>query len=233
MAELRRRSRARRRGRGGERDVVVRDPDGTLKALTASAVKLFERNGYAATSVQSVVDDAGLTKGAFYHHFESKEDLLLEIHDAFIDYQLERAREVVAADLPVDELLRRFVVEALLEPLSIYKAEITIFIQERRFLSEEVFREVKEKRDEFENYVVDLVARGMDEGVFRPIGPPRLVAFGVIGMGAWAHSWLDTQGEMSAGEIGEMYSRILLDGLLPGDAAPPAAASSGRTAQTR
>ena len=50
-----------------------RDPDGTRQALLGSALALFERLGYDATSVQQIVDDANRTKGAFYHHWESKE----------------------------------------------------------------------------------------------------------------------------------------------------------------
>ncbi|MBS1887883.1 MAG: helix-turn-helix transcriptional regulator, partial [Actinobacteria bacterium] len=83
------RATTRRRGR------VSRDPDGTRRALVETALGLFEAHGYAGTPVQRIVDQAGLTKGAFYHHFETKEDLLYEIHDEFIDDQLSRAREVM------------------------------------------------------------------------------------------------------------------------------------------
>ena len=44
-----------------------RDPDATKAALLNSAVTLFDKYGYDATSVQQIVDDAGRTKGAFYH----------------------------------------------------------------------------------------------------------------------------------------------------------------------
>ncbi|MGH3242044.1 MAG: TetR/AcrR family transcriptional regulator [Spirillospora sp.] len=197
--------------RGGRR--VVRDPEGARRALLASAVRLFEKNGYSATSVQSVVDGAGLTKGAFYHHFASKEDLLLAVHDEFIDYQLYRARQIVAKDMPADTMLRQLTVEVLLEPLSVYKAEITVFLQERKFLSGEMFAGIQEKRGEFERCFVDVIERGMDEGVFRRVGPPRLVAFGIIGMAAWTHVWLDSEGPVSPTELGEIYAEMLIDGL--------------------
>jgi TetR/AcrR family transcriptional regulator, cholesterol catabolism regulator len=203
---------------------ITRDPDGTRKALIASAVALFEHRGYAATSVQSIVDDAGLTKGAFYHHFDSKDDLLLEVHDEFIDHQLERARDVLARDIPVDQQLRALVTEALFEPLSLYKSEISVFIQERRFLPDEVFAEIKDKRDAYERCVIDVVERGMADGTFRAVGPARLVAFGVIGMSAWAYTWLDAEGPRSPTEIGDMYGKILVDGLMAG---APAASANG------
>ncbi|MFF0492578.1 TetR/AcrR family transcriptional regulator [Nocardia sp. NPDC004068] len=211
---------AKTRTAGGKSDGRrVRDPEGARKALMASAVRLFERNGYAATSVQSIVEGADLTKGAFYHHFDSKEDLLRRVHDEFINYQLGRARTVLAdTDQPADVTLRRLIAEALLEPMSIYKSEITVFLQERRFLSGAVFAEIQHKRDEFEHCFVDVIDRGMKDGIFRRVGPPRLVAFGIIGMGAWTHVWLDLGGPLAPREIGNTYAEILLRGLLdPGD----------------
>ncbi|MBS1886561.1 MAG: helix-turn-helix transcriptional regulator, partial [Actinobacteria bacterium] len=89
------RQRKKRKARAA-RSEAVRDPDGTRRALVETALGLFEAHGYAGTPVQRIVDQAGLTKGAFYHHFETKEDLLYEIHDEFIDDQLSRAREVMA-----------------------------------------------------------------------------------------------------------------------------------------
>ncbi|CAG7586354.1 TetR/AcrR family transcriptional regulator [Rhodococcus opacus] len=199
----------------------VRDPEGARRALLENAVALFERNGYAATSVQSIVDAAELTKGAFYHHFESKEDLLYRVHDEFINYQLGRARSVMAdKEQSPDQILRRLITEALLEPMSIYKAEITVFMQERKFLPTDVFAEIQQKRDEFERFFVDVIERGMQEGVFRKKGPARLVAFGIIGMGAWTHVWLDLKGSVTPREIGTIYADILIDGLIerPADA---------------
>lgn len=39
------------------------------------ALKLFRQKGYAATRVEDVCAEAGLTKGGFFHHFAGKEDL--------------------------------------------------------------------------------------------------------------------------------------------------------------
>ncbi len=62
-----------------------------------AAVDLFYHQGYQATGVQEIVDRAGYTKGALYHYFKSKADLLLEIHDVFMSYGLDRGREIMAS----------------------------------------------------------------------------------------------------------------------------------------
>jgi AcrR family transcriptional regulator len=47
----------------------------TTRQIVAAARQRFRRDGYAGTSIDAVVADAGVTKGAFYHHFDTKDDL--------------------------------------------------------------------------------------------------------------------------------------------------------------
>lgn len=56
------------------RNPVGRRPSARDKLL-AAALDLIRRNGYSATSVEELCQAAGVTKGAFFHHFESKEAL--------------------------------------------------------------------------------------------------------------------------------------------------------------
>ncbi len=56
----------------GLRAAHVRD---TREALMATARELFTRNGFQATRTEEIVQRAGLTRGALYHHFRDKEDL--------------------------------------------------------------------------------------------------------------------------------------------------------------
>ncbi|MGF1531518.1 MAG: TetR/AcrR family transcriptional regulator [Puniceicoccaceae bacterium] len=56
-----------------------RDPDLTKQRLIDAAVRLVLRQGFAATSVEAICTGAGLTKGSFFHHFENKESIGLEV----------------------------------------------------------------------------------------------------------------------------------------------------------
>ncbi|MGH8317605.1 MAG: TetR/AcrR family transcriptional regulator, partial [Steroidobacteraceae bacterium] len=47
-----------------------------LKLLDAT-LKVVRTKGYSATRIEDVCAEAGLTKGSFFHHFKSKEDLAL------------------------------------------------------------------------------------------------------------------------------------------------------------
>ncbi|WP_322049560.1 TetR/AcrR family transcriptional regulator [Paraburkholderia sp. J67] len=54
----------------------------TRAKLVSVAQTLFTRDGYAATSLERITDEAGFSKGAVYSNFESKEGLFLDVLDA-------------------------------------------------------------------------------------------------------------------------------------------------------
>ncbi|GAB6066160.1 TetR/AcrR family transcriptional regulator [Aquifex pyrophilus] len=51
----------------------------TKERILLSAKRLFSEKGYYGTSVEEIVRDAGLSKGAFYFYFKSKEDVFKEL----------------------------------------------------------------------------------------------------------------------------------------------------------
>jgi AcrR family transcriptional regulator len=55
--------------------------EATRRALLAAARRRFGTLGFKGTSLDDVAADAGVTKGALYHHFQSKEHLFLEVYD--------------------------------------------------------------------------------------------------------------------------------------------------------
>jgi AcrR family transcriptional regulator len=67
--------------------------EATTGALVAAARELFAADGYAATSLDAVVERAGLTKGALYHHFAGKRELFAAVFAA----EQERLTQRVAA----------------------------------------------------------------------------------------------------------------------------------------
>lgn len=73
--------------------------DATRAALLASALRLFAERGFAATSLDDVVRDARVTKGALYHHFRGGKAALFEEVFQEVDRKL---AERTAAAVPTD-----------------------------------------------------------------------------------------------------------------------------------
>ncbi|HEY0031571.1 MAG TPA: TetR/AcrR family transcriptional regulator [Bacteroidia bacterium] len=53
-----------------------KDAEQTMDDLLDSAIGLFIKNGYSAVSLEQIASGIGMTRGALYHHFTSKEDIL-------------------------------------------------------------------------------------------------------------------------------------------------------------
>jgi len=51
-------------------------PEQTLELIMAVSAKLFLKKGYDKTSIQDIINEVGMSKGAIYHHFTSKEEIL-------------------------------------------------------------------------------------------------------------------------------------------------------------
>jgi TetR/AcrR family transcriptional regulator, transcriptional repressor for nem operon len=56
-----------------------RDPVATREKLVQSAVGLILKNGFHGTGVDAICEQAGVTKGSFFHHFKSKDDIGLAV----------------------------------------------------------------------------------------------------------------------------------------------------------
>jgi AcrR family transcriptional regulator len=56
--------------------------DATTAELLSAARELFAQDGYAATSLDAIAAAASVTKGALYHHFDSKRDVFRAVYEA-------------------------------------------------------------------------------------------------------------------------------------------------------
>ena len=56
-------------------------PEETVRKILDTAERLFIETGYDRTSLQEIIDETGLSKGAIYHHFASKEDIFYAVCD--------------------------------------------------------------------------------------------------------------------------------------------------------
>jgi hypothetical protein len=66
----------------------------------------------------------------------------------------------------------------------------------------------------FEKAVIDIIEEGYADGTFRDIGPPRVVAFGIIGMMNWTNRWFKPgSSKISGEEIGAVFARMASLGL--------------------
>ena len=91
----------------------------TRQRLTETAVRRFYRDGFRNVGIDQILADVGISKTAFYKHFESKDDLMLAALEAMNLWLQETLREMICTHggpCPADQLRGLFdVVERIIE----------------------------------------------------------------------------------------------------------------------
>jgi AcrR family transcriptional regulator len=82
--------------------------DTTRQHIIDVASRQFRGNGVAAVGLAGIMSDAGLTNGAFYTHFESKEDLVQAVLLKALDRREERLRTVVSDNAGLETMIREY-----------------------------------------------------------------------------------------------------------------------------
>jgi AcrR family transcriptional regulator len=70
-------------------------PTDTRQRLIQAATQRFYRDGFRNTGIDAILDDVGISKTAFYKHFESKDDLMVGVLDGVDGFLQQRFREMV------------------------------------------------------------------------------------------------------------------------------------------
>ena len=60
-------------------------PEERRRQFMEAAIEIFAEKGYDNTSVRDIIDKVGVSKGGFYHHYESKEELMEDIAEAMVE----------------------------------------------------------------------------------------------------------------------------------------------------
>jgi AcrR family transcriptional regulator len=196
-----------------ERPTSAAKYDAKRQELIDIAARVFAEKGYHATSIDDLQAATGMRRGGLYHYIEGKEDLLLAIHERFIEPLLANARQIVAEGLPAEETLRRLA-HALMHDIANYRDQVTVFLHEWRVLQgTEEWRHVREARREFEETVAAVLARGEREGRFAPAVAP-LTVYAFLGMFNYSYTWFDPGGERTPAEIADHFVDVFLRGVL-------------------
>ncbi|MCU1451665.1 MAG: tetC2 [Acidimicrobiales bacterium] len=75
----------------------VRQAEATRTLLIEVARKNFTEHGYAATSIDDIIQEAGVARGALYHHFSGKEALFRAVYEAVEGEVVTRVMEAAAS----------------------------------------------------------------------------------------------------------------------------------------
>lgn len=182
--------------------------------LMAAATRLFADRGYDRTSVQDIVEAAGVTKGALYHYFGSKDDLLHEIYARLLRLQQERLDACAQAGGPVEQRLREAAADVVVTTIDNLD-DAMIFFRSMHQLSPEKQQQVRAQRRRYHERFRALVEEGQAAGVFGSHTPADLVVDYHFGSVHHLGSWYRPGGRLAPGEVADHLADLLLRALRP------------------
>lgn len=166
----------------------------TRTRILEAAVKQFSINGYNAASVDNICEQAGVSKGAFYHHFKTKQDVFLALLDGWLqtfDQAIEASR-----GRPMPETFQMmteyfpYMFESASENLPMFLE----FLQQAS-RDEKVWQASVAPYRRYHRHFAALIKKGIAEGSFVDVNPDlaaRLIVS--TAMGLLLQSLLDPEG---------------------------------------
>ncbi|WP_435769655.1 TetR/AcrR family transcriptional regulator [Nocardioides sp. SYSU DS0651] len=185
---------------------TVRDAGpASMPRVLASALDAFAEQGYHGTSIRDIAAGAGLSVPGLYHHYRSKQDVLMALMVAVMDDLLRRttaALEAAGASSPT----ARFdaLVEALLRFHLERRLEAFVASSEIRSLDPANRTRYVALRDEQQQMIARVVADGVAAGEFdvpHPAETVRAVATLCVGVA----TWYDPRGPVAADVLVERH----------------------------
>jgi len=128
--------------------------------LIETGIQLFDQNGFKSTSVLDIVQLLGVTKGTFYYYFNSKEELLKDIHLIYIEGLVQQQEKIIQNLKTTYTQKLNEIVRLLIRNIRTERQSARIFTREMRHLSDKYINEIKEKRSEFRKNTQKLIEDG-------------------------------------------------------------------------
>lgn len=160
-------------------------PEETVNLILDVAYRLFMEKGYEYTSIQDIIDNlGGLSKGAIYHHFKSKEDILVAVTDRMTT-ESNKALAVIRdrSDITGKEKLKM-----------IFKASICRPVQDEIFAAAPdfsnnpklLFSLLHDTMDEVApNYILPIIRQGISDGSIQTEYPEQLSELIILSTNIW------------------------------------------------
>lgn len=190
----------------------------TANRILNQAMRIFLEKGYHGTSIDDITQAAGLTKGALYWHFKSKEDLLKKLirkyEKSFLDNLIHAVTEVKGKASDKFEKYVRFN-----SAFAYYNRELcvsfTTLAAELVGAHHGIEPEIRRVYRKYQNFLSKLILQGKKEKIFRKEINAVLAALIVIAF----HDGILLQWSMNREKIdGEAYvntfKKIMLNGMM-------------------
>lgn len=165
-------------------------PEETVNRILDVAFRLFMEKGYEYTSIQDIIDHlGGLSKGAIYHHFKSKEDILV----AVMERMTAESNQMLAvirdrSDITGKEKLKTIFKKSINRPVQndIFTVAPN-FHNNPKLLASLLYDTIEEAAP---HYILPIIKQGIADGSIRTDFPEQLAELIIFVANVWTNPML-------------------------------------------
>ncbi len=160
-------------------------PEETVNLILDVAFRLFMEQGYEHTSIQDIIDNlGGLSKGAIYHHFKSKEEILVAVTDRMTAESNRLLAEIRdRSGINGREKLKVIFKESIFRPVQddIFTVAPNLSNNPRLLFS--IFRETI--YEAAPKYILPIIKEGVADGSIQTEYPAELAELIILAANVW------------------------------------------------
>ena len=138
--------------------------------IIAAATKVFTERGFAEARMDDIVAESGLSKGALYWYFDSKDAIIVAILDRVFDWEAAHLDEILDYEDSAKKKLERFV-DVTLQDLNKMKPLMPIFFDfwSLSVRNKNINKAIKRYYQSFIDIVEPIIELGIERGEFRTV----------------------------------------------------------------
>ena len=182
------------------------------KEIIDAATDLFYEQGFEKASLRDIARKVGVTQAAIYYHFRSKEEILYTIIEASSNELFFKLKSCFSGNGDPLEKLRDAIFQHIIS-IKTNRKGAKIIIEDKRFLSGELNKLVKEKekavfnlyKNHLQELQKDLKIKDCDL---------TTATFGILGMINWLYHWYRPEKSLSIEQLADNISNIFFNGIL-------------------
>jgi AcrR family transcriptional regulator len=191
---------------------------GTRARILNAALQGFARHGYDATGVAEICDLAGVSKGAFYHHFPTKQAVFIELMEGWLNGLDAQLHAIQASAENVPQALTQMAGMAG-HVFREARGQLPMFLEfwSRSAREPEVWQALSAPYRRYQAFFCGIIEVGIAEGSLRPLDPEvaaQLLVSAAVGL---VLQGLVDQNGVDWGEVIEKTVRLILEGMERGE----------------
>jgi TetR/AcrR family transcriptional regulator len=179
------------------------------REVLAAATAVFSARGYRASAMSDVAEELGMGKASLYHYVGSKEEILVELYEDVLRENVIAARRIAESDRPARQALHDLIVDRVAYTCR-NRDLLRVFFEEEAELPVREQARLIAVRNEYEQTLLDLLARGAAAKEFAPPTTPTILVNTALGAANWTYKWYRPDGPLTPEQLGAEIATLVL-----------------------